>query len=268
MQRASSARTPKRRGAQAAGAVRHELELGFAPIGGAQLWEIIRDRGIDLAFQDFGVDGGDGLYVWDGHKALMVLNIAPEVLRIRFTAAHELGHHELHRDDPQLYPDRDVMRDVTSGTGDEEEEAHVFAAEFLVPARALERDVAAYGGSPLEPIDVVRLVQSYGVRYEFLLWRLENLGLIPPAERVRLREQADQVVQLKEIVGFDQATLAPPLQPLPTDFVVNAFRLYHHEVIDEMRLAELLRTTIDDAVRRAHAMLPVERPTPTDESQL
>jgi hypothetical protein len=47
------------RGARAAAELRLELNLGIEPI--ADLWLLIRQRGVDLAFHDFGSDGPDGL---------------------------------------------------------------------------------------------------------------------------------------------------------------------------------------------------------------
>jgi Zn-dependent peptidase ImmA (M78 family) len=247
-----------RTGVHAARALRLELELGFAPIGGPQLWEIIRERRIDLAFAYFGEDGGDGLYMWNTERGLIVLNTACDVLRIRFTAAHELGHHQMHGHDAEVFADKDVEEVLAD---DREYEANVFAAEFLAPDAALRREAKAFSSPSIQPIDVVRLMQTYGVRYEFLLWRLNEINILDDANRARLKAQTERLPQFKALVGFDDAALAPPSQPLPADFVLNSIRLFQQEAISKERLAELLRTNLANALERAEGV-PVEYPEP------
>lgn len=266
----SSGDDPIRHGVAAARALRFELEAGLAAIGGAELWNIIRSRGVYLAFHDFGNDGADGIYLWDGQLALIVLNSTPDVMRIRFTAAHELAHHEMHRltgekrpspESPQFYSDkgdaqgsfgrRDIVQFASHHTNeDEETEAHAFAAEFLAPAKALRRDLAELDRK-LTPLAVVLLMQRYAIRYGFLVGRLQTLGLITASEAEQLRVGESELTNLKELAGFEEATYAIPAQPLPTEYVVKAVRLFQAEAIDEERLADLLRTDVDDAIRRA-----------------
>jgi Zn-dependent peptidase ImmA (M78 family) len=278
----SSGADPIRHGVAAARALRFELEAGLAAIGGAELWNIIRQRGVHLAFHDFGRDGADGIYLWDGLLALIVLNSAPDVMRVRFTAAHELAHHEMHRltgekrpspEAPQFYSDkgdvqesregRDVVQFASHHTNEDEEmEAHAFAAEFLAPAKALRRDVAALD-RPLAPLDVVLLMQRYAIRYGFLVGRLTTLGLITGLEADQLRVTGDELANLKELAGFDEAAYAIPAQPLPAEYVVKAVRLFQHEAIDEERLADLLRTDVDEAIKRASEVAPLDVATPS-----
>ncbi|KOT99400.1 DNA-binding protein [Streptomyces rimosus subsp. pseudoverticillatus] len=90
-------------------------------------------------------------------------NRADDVLRYRFSAAHELGHLVLH----------------SSSTGDsrQEREADAFAAEFLTPQKSLR---------PLLPerIDLSRLAvlsQTWGVSVSSLIYRYREFGLVSDA---------------------------------------------------------------------------------------
>ena len=117
-----------------------------------------------------------------------VLTMAPPVVsgsdwvtRQRFTLAHEFGHFRMGHDGV-------VDRQVSMSRYDHdpcEVEANAFAAEFLVPRKALlawadERPAAAI---TLE--DVVLLAREYGVSSQVIRYRLETCGLLPDAELAR-----------------------------------------------------------------------------------
>ena len=65
-----------------------------------------------------------------------------------------------------------------SGQDDSEREANLFAAELLMPARFLEKDVAAKGIDLLDDTAVNELANKYGVSAQALTFRLMNIGLI------------------------------------------------------------------------------------------
>lgn len=99
-----------------------------------------------------------GLMDRTNKKIVISLNF-PLEQRI-FTAAHELGHYELHtgityhhtrvlrRDRPQSGPDRSFKRDIC------ELEADLFAAEFLMPRRILEREFVCRFRHPVDHAQV------------------------------------------------------------------------------------------------------------------
>jgi Zn-dependent peptidase ImmA (M78 family) len=252
-------REPHRIGEQAARALRLELDLAYAPIGGPHLWELIRERGVDLAFHNFGSQGGDGLYLWDGSRGLIALNTSNrKPLRVRFTASHELGHHEMHRYTLEnvLLSDKDVMK----GSSDSiESEANAFAAEFLMPEEALRREFAARDPETLEPLDVVRVMRTYGLSYEATLYRLQNSRVITSRRRQELEEAGrGRVIQLEAALGFDErAQFGAPSTLLPEEFVLNAIRLFQSGGIDDDRLTEFLRTKKSDALKLVGEVQPL-----------
>jgi Zn-dependent peptidase ImmA (M78 family) len=225
-------------GGNGALAFRLNLGLGFAPVAGPHLWKIISDLGIALAFEDFGEKLGDGLYL-GGESPLIVLNTAKPPLRIRFTAAHELAHHQLHRlvMSQDVYADHDIEDDQYKVI---ERAANAFAAQFLAPDMALFLDVGKISSRQLDTLFVVRLMQTYGVSYEFLLWRLREIGVLEQADRDRLA-RADDFEHATTELSFDvEALYGVPKRQLPAEFVRDVRRLVEDSVIDSERQTELL----------------------------
>ncbi|MBN1458940.1 MAG: ImmA/IrrE family metallo-endopeptidase [Armatimonadetes bacterium] len=254
------AEPPYLQGERAARALRHELGLGIAPV---DIWEVVRRREVFVALHDFGETGGDGLYLWRGSDTagvpLIVVNSAKRPSRQRFTAAHELGHHEMHRFEAAdvLIADEEVGTD-----GDEREAAaNAFAAYLLAPTEDLRDSVKAIGDPPT-PAGLVRLMRRYGLSYQALAYRLRNTGLISQkALDALLTDGEGQVARLMRSQGFEEDSIFPAPRGVPEVLSREAMRLYRERVISDARLAELLRTTVEealDAVRDAGMERPAE----------
>jgi Zn-dependent peptidase ImmA (M78 family) len=119
-------------------------------------------------------------------RAVIGVNSNHHENRQRFTIAHEVGHLLLHEGD-RLHVDRVDLglrvkrRDERSseGTDDEEREANLFAAELLMPAVMLERDLESIGSCDLLDEDVlVPLARRYKVSTQALAFRLTYLGYV------------------------------------------------------------------------------------------
>jgi Zn-dependent peptidase ImmA (M78 family)/transcriptional regulator with XRE-family HTH domain len=96
-------------------------------------------------------------------RPLVVLTAdrADDVLRHRFSAAHELGHLVLHGGSP-------------SGEPWLERQADAFAAEFLTPRSVLRQELP----SRLDFAKLYRLSERWGVQVRMLIYRSQELGLI------------------------------------------------------------------------------------------
>ncbi|MBI4898035.1 MAG: ImmA/IrrE family metallo-endopeptidase [Actinobacteria bacterium] len=232
-------------GAAAASKLRLDAGIGNEPI--TDLWAFIRDQGVDLAFHGFGEEGPDGTYRYDGRHALIVVNSDRKpIARQRFTAAHELGHHVLHRKQGQ--PMRAADADVNAPTGGsrQESEAHAFAAYLLAPDAAMR---AAFPG--VEPADitveiVVDLAHRFGVAVATTIYRLHNSGRIRAVDRDRLNDQRKgKVERLRTQKGYDVEEIHGA--PLPPGFVTDIAALYDRGMVGIDRAAELLRTDVDTA---------------------
>ena len=107
--------------------------------------------------------------------------------RQRFTIAHELGHLLLH-DGEIVHVDKDNqgfkvnLRDVKAGQGVDitEKEANLFAAEILMPASFLAKDLKGLGGLDLldDEDSLKKIARKYKVSVQALTIRLSYLNYV------------------------------------------------------------------------------------------
>jgi Zn-dependent peptidase ImmA (M78 family) len=115
--------------------------------------------------------------------AIIGVNANHAPTRKNFTAAHELGHFMLH-DFDDVHVDRHSkvwLRDQTSSQGIsiEEMEANLFAAELLMPAKFLEKDIERHRTLDLTDENVIsELADTYKVSPQAMAIRLSYLGYI------------------------------------------------------------------------------------------
>ena len=114
----------------------------------------------------------------DGHKALIGVNSDHRSNRQRFTIAHELGHLYLHEGEP-IHVDRGLKINLrneaaSQGTLLEEKEANLFAAELLMPAHFIHKDLQGKASLDLER-DILSLADDYQVSAQAMMYRLAYL---------------------------------------------------------------------------------------------
>jgi Zn-dependent peptidase ImmA (M78 family) len=230
------------RGRQAAQALRLLEGLGFEPI---DIWQLLERLEIPIALHEFGADGGDGLYLWEEGEPFIVVNASIRASRQRFTAAHELGHHEMHRFevDRLLIADEDIFR----SDDQREVEANAFAAYFLAPDQVIRRVVGERRGEQITQDLVVQLMGVFGLSYDATTWRLVNAEVINHAQRTKLAENPKVEERLRR-AGLDEETIFQPPARLPRSHLSDALRLYEDHVVSADRLAELLDMTLPDAL--------------------
>jgi Zn-dependent peptidase ImmA (M78 family) len=112
---------------------------------------------------------------------LLFVNGTQPTSRQRFTLAHELGHHRLGH--------ATVVDEPSAFTADDpdEVEANAFAAELLVPKRALQAWAAERRAIGLD--DVVRLAAAYGVSAPMVQIRLRSTGVVADRRRLAALER-------------------------------------------------------------------------------
>lgn len=111
-------------------------------------------------------------------RAVIGVNANQALVRRRFSAAHEIGHHVLGHADGSVFD----YAFPTTAEGEppgydpqHEREANQFAAELLMPEESLVEDAPT--------LSLTRLARRYGVSTEAMSFRLLNLGLRESAER-------------------------------------------------------------------------------------
>jgi Zn-dependent peptidase ImmA (M78 family)/DNA-binding XRE family transcriptional regulator len=147
---------------EAASELRRAWDLPDGPVG--HLVRHLEANGVLVARLEVANRGIDAFSHSQGMRPVVILGSDKgDAARSRFDAAHELGHLVCH-------PDADPG-------GEQEQQAHAFAAELLMPrthfVRILPRrfDLGAYA----------RLKQEWGVSIAALLYRARTLGVIGDA---------------------------------------------------------------------------------------
>ena len=228
-------------GERAARALRFELGLGYAPI---DIYDVIAQRGVALAFRDLGED--DGRYVFHAGQGLIIVNsTCGQASRQRFTAAHELGHHELHRfSEDDETPTYLVDRNIYETGGDRREvEANAFAAAILLPTEALKAEFPTRGKVEIE--QVTEIMRRYGVSLKTAVFRLHNSSRITARTRDLLLQEGEG--RVRELLG----KVDEPIGSIPPAALERSLiKLYRAGLLDTERLSVGLGLTVDDVVER------------------
>lgn len=159
-----------------------ELNIAVPPV---PIDRIAAAKGLTILYHKDSDDSISGfLFLGQGQPTIGVNSNHSETRR-RFTIAHELGHFLLHRVDHQdAHVDRGFqvkLRDDLSaqGTDVEEREANSFAAEILMPADFLERDLRREQVIDfLDDTFIKDLAARYGVSTQAMTFRLANLRYV------------------------------------------------------------------------------------------
>jgi Zn-dependent peptidase ImmA (M78 family) len=124
----------------------------------------------------------------DGAGAILWVNGSPEQAhqRQRFTLAHELGHAWCGHNGALEIDTFATLNGKT--TNPLEIQANAFAAEFLVPAAAMEELIA--GDPTLE--EVVLISSAFGVSAIMVVYRLKLLRLASEGQIERLEEEVEE----------------------------------------------------------------------------
>lgn len=153
---------------EAAGRLRADWRLGTDPI--ASLTEVVESRHGIVALMS-GPERFDGLSgVASNGAAVVILNKAVPVDRLRFNLAHELGHLVLRSD---------------SSPGDSEALVHRFAGAFLLPAEEME----AVLGKRRRTVDfeeIALIKRQWGISMHGTVERARDIGIIPETVYKRL----------------------------------------------------------------------------------
>lgn len=148
----------------AANQLREQWQIGEDAI--ANLTELLEERSIKVALLH-GPDDFDGACAatQDGKHVLIALNAQRPGERIRFTAAHELGHWVMKF--PADMPEKDI-----------ESCCHRFAGAFLYPASRVTADFGGHQRSRVHPRELLIAKQHYGLSMAAALRRLKDLELL------------------------------------------------------------------------------------------
>lgn len=212
---------------EAAARVRELWRLRPGPID--NVVALLESKGILVLDDDFGVTKMDGL----SHSEISSESSLPPVVflnrnspgdRVRFTMAHELGHHVMHH-----------QEHAADASDDCESEANEFAAAFLMP----ERDIRSHFHARLSLDDLASLKQHWKVSMQALLMRARATGRITEAHSTRLWKRLS-------MLGYRSNEPVFIEREQPT--LLRDVLLVHRNELgySDAELSELLRLTINE----------------------
>lgn len=160
-------------------------KCGAEPGAPVPIFDLIEDRGVWLTFEPMKVPLG--AYFRLGETAGIAINVERPVPLQRFTAAHELGHHEL---------GHESQVDDEAAIGHQNLEPHeiqaqTFAASLLMSELSIEVALEDRQHDPLRPdltaLDCYVLSSAFGVSYSAIVTQLGVLRKISPDVAMRLK---------------------------------------------------------------------------------
>jgi Zn-dependent peptidase ImmA (M78 family)/transcriptional regulator with XRE-family HTH domain len=204
----------------AAHSVRDRWELGTGPI--VNLLGLLEDKGIKV-YEARGLEGFEGLSGQFGPVPFIAAGMEYPADRIRFTAAHELGH---------------ILCEFAS-QDDPESECHAFGAAFLLPRAALEK-IFQPSRRKVTLGDLGEIKETYGVSLQAIMYRAHELALISDRQlrtfRETLKEKGWLVDEPVAFAGRERATRFRRL----LRYAVAA------DIVNKARAAEMVGVTVEE----------------------
>ena len=174
----------------AASDVRRAWDLGSGPV--TNLLGLLEDKGIRV-FELRGIEEFEGLSGNYGTVPFVTVNRDFPDDRVRFTAAHELGHLLCG------FPEREGAESL----------CHAFAGAFLLPREAAERALLP-ARRKISLWELKELKESYGISLQAIIYRARSLGLVTGRQvrrfRETIREKGWLVTEPVEYRGNEQAS--------------------------------------------------------------
>jgi Zn-dependent peptidase ImmA (M78 family)/transcriptional regulator with XRE-family HTH domain len=209
----------------AAQRLRDQLQIGNDAV--AHLTDLLEEHGIKVSLLD-GVEDFDGecAATDDEQHVLIALNRNRPGERIRFTAAHELGHWVM------ALPD-----DMTEA--DKESACHRFAGAFLYPSDRVLVDFGSHKRSRVYAAELLNAKRRYGVSMQVALRRLKDLCLLTDAG------YRNACIEFS-MHGWRSAEPEPLLAEKPRRFESLVFRGLASDLFTTSRAAEFMQCRVDE----------------------
>lgn len=253
---------PERAAEEVAASERNRLGLGDGPIG--DLWGVLET---DIGLRVFPLQMADnrtaGMFLYsEDYGGCVAINANQPEERRRMSAAHEYAHFLTDRAKPEI-----TILHTYKRVPETERFADAFARFFLMPAPGLSRrfeTIRRAKTRPINPGDVLTLSHLFGVSFQAMTWRLEELKLLPPGTWDRLRDLGFKPGQARNMLGL------PPLAgalPLPPRYQMLAVQAYEDGLLSEGQLAERLLTDRIGARALIHDLTVQDQPSEGGEWQ-
>lgn len=159
--------------------------------------------------------------------------------RCRWSLAHAYAHFLSDRTKPVI-----TIADQHQRKPESERFADAFARYFLMPTSSItQRFNAIYeANGRTTPADLIKLANYYGVSFEAMTLRLEDMRLVPPGLWERLKARGFKVEEAQKKLGLEP--VEEPDGKLPDRYIRLAIEAYEIGEISEGELARYLRTDL------------------------
>ncbi len=185
------------------------------------------------------------LYDHDLGGCIAINRLHPEERR-RYSLAHDYAHFLTSRYKPVIFVENNYRR-----VPETERFADVFAANFLMPASGLKvrfNDIRTLKGK-VTIADLCTLAYYYFVSVEALVFRLEDLKLLPTGSWNKLQEGGFKVRDAQQQLGLVHCEIQDDILPIRYQYLaVDAF---DRGLISEGQLARFLQLDRLDARSKA-----------------
>lgn len=229
-------------------AERQRLGLGDAPI--PLLRDILEQSvGIRIFYLRMPAKYSE-IYSYDEHLGgCMAINLDHYEERRRWSMAHGYLHFLAHRRKPVIDFEGQYQRIPES-----ERLAEAFPKYFLMPTSGLLRrfNDMYRTHSKFTPTNLFTLAYYYGVSIEALIYRLEELRLLPSGTWDRLRDRGLKVKKVQQELGLEEIQQRTDIVPIHYQHL--AIEALEQGLITEGRFADLLGVDRLEARRIAEAL--------------
>jgi Zn-dependent peptidase ImmA (M78 family)/transcriptional regulator with XRE-family HTH domain len=234
----------RQQGSELAALARRELDLGSDALGDiAALIE--QNFAVDVALSPLGTEA-DGLCVHCGTSALILASSDFSDGHVRFTLAHELGHHLLHDPDEII---EENAHDMFADTA-RELRANAFAGHFLMPERGVRSVLEWLGEQPgqVSERSVVALMEHFGVSMAALVYQLNILGTLSydAGQKLRGRGVTSLVNQHRDVAPSGAATAVGSVRRAPERLIRRALAAAREQRLGLSAISSLLERDDDE----------------------
>jgi Zn-dependent peptidase ImmA (M78 family)/DNA-binding XRE family transcriptional regulator len=237
---------PERAAEEVAESEHNRLGLGDGPIGDLQ-GILETDVGLRIFALPLANSRVAGMFLFsEDYGGCVAVNANHLEERRCWSMAHEYAHFLTTRFRPEI-----TVLEGYRRVPESERFADAFARHFLMPGAGLIRRFQAMRrtkDAPLTPADILTLSALYRVSFQAMIWRLEELKMLPAGTWERLQARGFKPAEAQRIVGIPRAESGLTL--LPRRYEMLAAQAYARALLTEGQLAQRLATDRVDAQRR------------------
>lgn len=220
----------------AALAERTRFGLGDEPV--AILRDLLEQRiGVRIFYLPLYPSKFSEMYYYDDQvgACIAVNSLHPEERR-RWSLAHGYAHFLAHRYKPEVLMEESYQRKPES-----ERFADYFASYFLMPTTGLTRRFNGIrrATGKITPADLCILAHHYGVSFEAIALRLEEMKLLPTGTFDKLRRSGFKVQEARQKLGLGDIPARDG--KFPWHYQYLAVEAFERELITEGQLARFLQ---------------------------